>query len=321
MIRAGSARWCPAFDGRSYISDQKRNYLAADKVPRASKGAARFFVGGILWRFCFIFFRIFCFVYLRQYLNKNIYRFTSDTNQTPDVGALRCAGGGVGADYRLPVPQRPTTTRFFALPLKLIPPVSIDFTAVYSPSTCYWHVSVSLISFIKKKLFNCSDLNYFYFNFQSFSKYFFKALQFKLIKKNVCKFTDMRFACQTSVILLEEKKKFGNNRFTVPPPIVSLNVIYLDMAVIVIMISFSLAFSETAALWFIHEGFFHSLKREREKQVTWRCSPTWWMPHLDPSTETMDLRSSCPVTHSFSGLWNQVNSFRGFFVSKKFFNW
>ena len=105
MIRAGSARWCPAFDGRSYISDQKRNYLAADKVPRASKGAARFFVGGILWRFCFIFFRIFCFVYLRQYLNKNIYRFTSDTNQTPDVGALRCAGGGVGADYRLPVPR------------------------------------------------------------------------------------------------------------------------------------------------------------------------------------------------------------------------
>ena len=102
--------------------------------------------------FYFIFFRIFCFVYLRQYLNKNIYRFTSDTNQTPDVGALRCAGGGVGADYRLPVPQRPTTTRFFALPLKLIPPVSIDFTAVYSPSTCYWHVSVSLISFIKKKI-------------------------------------------------------------------------------------------------------------------------------------------------------------------------
>ena len=58
----------------------------------------------------------------------------------------------------------------------------------------------------------------------------------------------MRFACQTSVILLEEKKKFGNNRFTVPPPIVSLNVIYLDTAVIVIMISFSLAFSEAAAL-------------------------------------------------------------------------
>ena len=48
--------------------------------------------------------------------------------------------------------ERPTTTRFFALPLKLIPPVSIDFTVVYSPSTCYWHVSVSLISFIKK---NC----------------------------------------------------------------------------------------------------------------------------------------------------------------------
>ena len=143
----------------------------------------RSFFSGSLWRFCFIFFRIFCFVYLRQYLNKNIYRFTSDTNQTPDVGALRCAGGGVGADYRLPVPRTTDNDTVLRFAVETYSPRVDRFhrclLSVHLLLTCF-----RFFDFIyQKKLFNCSDLNYFYFNFQSFSKYFFKALQFKLIKK------------------------------------------------------------------------------------------------------------------------------------------
>ena len=114
------------------------------------------------------------------------------------------------------------------------------------------------------------------------------------------------------------EKKFGNNRFTVPPPIVSLNVIYLDTAVIVITISFSLALSEAAALWFIHEGFFHSLKREREKNksrdavhppdechtLTRRPKPSTWDRRVQWRTLSVDCETKSTPFGDFSFLRN-----------------
>ena len=142
MIRAGSARWCPAFDGRSYISDQKRNYLAADKVPRAfffrefyDDFVLFFLEFSVLFTCGSIWIKIFTASPLTQTKRQTSVLYDVQGAESEPIIVCRCL-------------ERPTTTRFFALPLKLIPPVSIDFTAVYSPSTCYWHVSVSLISFI-----------------------------------------------------------------------------------------------------------------------------------------------------------------------------